>query len=158
MGRILDALEDSGHAENTLILLTADHGFQLGEHGLWFKNFLFRESTHIPFILADPRCPQSHGKQCSALVDQSDVFPTLIDLLDLPDPGVAFAGHSLAPLLLDPTQELREALKLQVDWGEVQGRATRTHQELRIQWSGSIEQEQRFDLSRDPGEHIDLLA
>ena len=158
VGRILDALEESGHAEDTVIVLTADHGFQLGEHGLWFKNFLYRESTHIPFILSDPRQNATHGQTCPALVDQTDVFPTLIDLLDLPDPGVAFEGHSLASLLEDPTREVRDALHLQVDWGSCEGRAIRTHEDLKIQWSGSVDQQQHFDLKTDPGEHIDLLG
>jgi len=157
VGRILDALEETGQAEQTLILLTADHGFQLGEHGLWFKNFLYRESTHIPLILADPRKPESHGVTCPALVDQTDVFPTLVDLLDLPPPGIAFEGHSLAPLLSNPDGDVREALHSQVDWGRQQGRGVRTHQELHITWSGTVNQTQMFDLIQDPGEHIDLL-
>lgn len=157
VGRILDDLEESGHADNTLILLTADHGFQLGEHGLWFKDFLYRESTHIPMILADPRRPETHGIRCPALVDQTDVFPTLVDLLDLPVPDVEFEGHSLVPLLEDPSQEVRDALHAQVDWGPQQGRAIRTHEELRITWTGRVNQEQRFDLIHDPGECLDVL-
>lgn len=157
VGRMLDALEESGHAEQTVILLTADHGFQLGEHGLWFKNFLYRESTHIPMILADPRQPDSHGKSCASLVDQTDVFPTLVDLLDLPSPDVDFEGHSLAPLLQAPETEVREILHTQVDWGPQQGRAKRTRDQLHITWTGSVNQTQLFDLTRDPGEHVDLL-
>jgi len=157
IGKILNALEETNQAGNTIILLTADHGFQLGEHGLWFKNFLYRESTHIPMILADPRRPESHGKTCPALIDQTDIFPTLIDLFDLPPPEISFAGHSLSPLLCNPNEKIRETLHAQVDWGEQKGRSTRSHKELRISWSGTIQQEQLFDLTTDPGEHFDLL-
>ncbi len=158
VGRLLDALEESGLRDDTLILLTADHGFQLGEHGLWFKNFLYRESTHIPLIIADPRKPESHGHVAKALVDQTDVFPTLLDLLELPDPGVEFEGESLAGLLEGSRDEVRDALHAMVDWGDVVGRSRRTHEELTIEWTGKVTQTQRFDRSVDPGEHVDLLS
>ena len=70
--------------EDTLIVLTADHGFQLGEHGLWFKNFTYKESCHILMIIADPRFPQTHDQQSDALIDQTDIFPTILIALGNP--------------------------------------------------------------------------
>jgi len=160
IGRILDQLETSGQAENTVVLLTADHGFQLGEHGLWFKNFLYRESTHIPFIIADPRHPESHGRTSPALIDQMDGFPTIVDLLDLELPGSGLSGRSLLPLLKDPSLPWRECILAQVDWGAIRGRSVRSRDFRYVEWQGVAFEDSRelYDLKRDPGENINLLA
>lgn len=158
VGRILDQLETSGVAQDTLVLLTADHGFHLGEHGLWFKNFLYRESTHIPLIVADPRRPESHGQGCPALCDQADVFPTLVDLVDLPHPSNDLEGTSLAPLLDDPSGRVHEAIRAQVDWGNEQGRSVRTSAFRYVEWTGVEENDRElYDLQSDPREEVNLL-
>ena len=158
VGRILDALDDSGLADDTVVMLTADHGFQLGEHGLWFKNYLYQESTHIPLIIADPAQPAGHGSRSEALVDQSDIFPTLFDLLQLDLPaGQDFAGNSLKPQLQQPDSSHREFIHTQVNWGKYQGRCVRDDNFAYVRWSGDHEQEQLFDLAADPTESIDLL-
>lgn len=159
IGRILDQLKVSGQEENTVVLLTADHGFQLGEHGLWFKNFLYRESTHIPFILCDPRRPESHGARCDALIDQMDAFPTMVDLLETPVPDQELTGSSLQPLLDNPAAQWRETLTAQVDWGSVQGRSIRSQDFRYVEWTGvdSPHRRELYDLRADPGECINLL-
>lgn len=156
IGRILDALEASGKADDTVVLLTGDHGYQLGEHGLWFKNFLYRESLHIPLVIADPRRGAGHGRTCSALVDQCDLFPTVMDLTDSRY-DQALEGRSLVPLLEDPTGTGNALARSQVDWGRVKGRRVTDGCHALVQWSGAVDQTQLFDLVADPGEHRDLL-
>ena len=158
IGRILDTLEATGLADNTLVILSGDHGFQLGEHGLWFKNYLYRESTNIPLIIADPKHTSTHGQQSGALVDQSDLFPTIFGLMDqqLP-PSQAFAGQSLQGLLEDPAGEHRSYIHTQVNWNQYQGRCVLDRNFAYMTWSGDHQQEQLFDLKADPGEHRDLL-
>lgn len=158
IGRILAQLEASGHAEDTIVVLTGDHGFQLGEHGLWFKNYLYRESVQIPLIIADPSRPASHGRRCAGLVEQPDLFPTLIDLLDLPPvTRQPFEGTSLLGLMTGTSNQVRTGVIHQVDWGPVTGRCLRTDAYSYVRWSGAYVGEQLFDLRSDPGEHIDLL-
>lgn len=158
IGRILDQLATSGREENTLILLTADHGFHLGEHSLWFKNFLYRESTHIPLIVADPRHPHRHGSRSTSLVDQTDLFPTLIELLDLPAPDQVRDGFSFAGDITGDTPSSRDALRAQVDWGNVQGRSVRTRQFRFAEWAGvTCQRTELYDLRSDPGEFVNLL-
>lgn len=158
IGRILDTLERTGQADDTLVVLTGDHGFQLGEHGLWFKNYLYRESVRIPLIIADPRLPGSHGRHSSALVEQPDLFPTLFDLLGLGlPPRQRFEGVSLTPLLQGRCEDVRRGVEHQVDWGPTQGRCLRTHDWAYVRWSGACTQAQLFDLRSDPGEQVDLL-
>ncbi len=158
VGRILDALEDEGLADETLVVLTGDHGFQLGEHGLWFKNYLYRESVRIPLIIADPRRPASHGSTCGALVEQSDLFPTLADLLDF-EVAQRHEGVSLAGLLETPDGRVRDGLLAQVHWGHAEGRSIRTEQHMYAEWQTDAGvQRQLFDLRNDPREEVNLLA
>jgi arylsulfatase A-like enzyme len=141
------------------VILTGDHGYQLGEHGLWFKNFLYRESSRLPLIISDPRISATHGRACANLVDQTDVFPTLCRLLELPAPaGQAFEGHDLVPLLENPAASIRDHVNTQVDWGQIQGRCVRTPDHAYMRWEGvERDREQLYDLRADPGEYIDLL-
>jgi arylsulfatase A-like enzyme len=96
MGLILDELERSGKAENTIIVFATDHGDQLGEHGLEGKNVLFEASVHVPIMV---RCPKRvvAGKY-HQLIEAVDILPTLLDLCGLPVPEKV-QGCSLAPLI-----------------------------------------------------------
>ncbi len=69
VGRLLDALDDSGQSDNTLVVFTADHGYQLGEHGLFFKRFLYEESIRVPVIIVDPSRPDGHGQSLDEPVE-----------------------------------------------------------------------------------------
>lgn len=157
IGEILDVLDDEGLTDETLVVLTGDHGYQLGEHGLWFKNYLYRESVRIPLIIADPRRPATHGRHCEALVEQPDLFPTLTDLLDF-EVAQQLEGTSLAPLLVDPNGSVRDGVQAQVHWGEVEGRSLRTNEHMYSEWTArDTVHRQLFDLKTDPREEVDLL-
>ncbi len=105
LGRLLDGLEAEGVAENTVILLWGDHGWQLGEHGMWDKHSNFETSTHSPLIVSVPG--QKPGRT-DALVEFVDIYPTLADLCGLPlDPGLE--GASLRPFIEDPTRPWKPA-------------------------------------------------
>ena len=107
VGTVLDALEAGPHADNTVVILTSDHGFHVGGKEALYKQTLWDSGTRIPFIVAGldgmPR-----GVTCHQPVSLIDVYPTLIDLCSLPeDPharrsGYQLDGHSIKPLILDP--------------------------------------------------------
>lgn len=98
VGRVIDALEKSGQAENTIIVLWSDHGYHLGEKEITGKNTLWEESTHVPLIFAGPGiAPKSNCVQPAELLD---IFPTLIDLCGL-EKHEALEGHSLMPQIKD---------------------------------------------------------
>jgi choline-sulfatase len=96
LGVLLDALEQSPHANNTIIVLWSDHGFHLGEKLITGKNTLWERSTRVPLIFAGPNI--SKNSQCSEPVELLDIFPTLCDLTSLPQPH-ELEGHSLIPQL-----------------------------------------------------------
>jgi arylsulfatase A-like enzyme len=100
VGRLLTALEASGRADETLVILWSDHGWHLGEKGITGKNSLWNESTRVPLIFAGPGV---HADQkCSQPVELLDIFPTLLDLAHLPA-RTDLEGHSLLPQLKDAT-------------------------------------------------------
>ena len=101
VGRLLAALEQAGIAEDTIVVLWGDHGWQLGDHGLWHKHTNFELATRAPLLIRVPGT-KTAGQKCAAPVEFVDVFPTLVDLCGLPTPN-GLAGQSLRRYLVDPT-------------------------------------------------------
>lgn len=98
IGEILDALEENNLAENTLILYTSDHGKQLGEHGLWWKQTFYEASVRVPAILSWPGV-LPEGKRCRRVINSLDLNATMLDALGAPALPNS-RGRSLLPLLL----------------------------------------------------------
>lgn len=96
LGRVLDALEESGHADNTIIVLWSDHGYHLGEKLITGKNTLWERSTRVPLIFAGSGIGKN--ADCKEAVELLDIFPTLCDLVALPQPQ-GLEGHTLIPQL-----------------------------------------------------------
>ena len=99
VGRLLDALDHSPHAHNTIVVLFSDHGFHLGEKQRWAKQSLWERSTRVPLIISLPNGLQ--GKTCKRPVELLSIYPTLLDLCGLPARD-DLEGVSLKPLLNDP--------------------------------------------------------
>jgi len=101
LGRVLDALDASPFANNTIIVMWGDHGYQVGEHGLWGKMTNFELATRVPLLLSVPGQPQ--GIRSSALVEFVDVFPTLVDAaMGIEHAPKGLEGKSMMPLFKDP--------------------------------------------------------
>jgi arylsulfatase A-like enzyme len=105
VGKVLDALEHHPQKDNTYIIFTSDHGYHMGEKDYLFKFSPWEESAKVPLLVAGPGIPA--GEQCSKPVSLLDVFPTLTDLANLPQPTWSrgetyFDGHSFKPLLSSP--------------------------------------------------------
>ena len=107
IGRVIDAVETTGLADSTIIVLTSDHGWGMGEKDYLYKNSLWQEATQVPLIVRAPRTADA-GAECSRAVSLIDLYPTLVELCGLEgdtkknDSGHALDGHSLRPLLEDP--------------------------------------------------------
>ncbi len=104
LGMVLDALESSGHADDTIVFLAADHGFHMGEKNHFAKYGLWEKTTHILYAWRVPGVTPEHGSRCDRTVSLADVYPTMLDLCQLPDPPQAaiFKGQSIRKLLEDP--------------------------------------------------------
>lgn len=149
VGRVLSRLEELGMADNTIVVLWGDHGWHLGEHGVWGKHTLFEESLHSPLIVRYPGIGEP-GKATDAIVETVDIFPTLCDLagIDMPD----FSdGRSLRPLLEDTTAAGRPAISyFRENW-----RTIRTEKHRFIQTPKHIE---LYDHSSQNGETLNIAA
>jgi arylsulfatase A-like enzyme len=112
LGRVFRLLRDSGQDERTLIILTSDHGEQLGDHHLVNKRGYFPQSYHIPCIVRDPRpaADAARGRKISAFTENIDVLPTILDWLGR-EPSHQFDGRSLMPFVHggEPLNWRREA-------------------------------------------------
>ncbi|MBT5927737.1 MAG: sulfatase-like hydrolase/transferase, partial [Verrucomicrobia bacterium] len=110
LGRVLDALESGPHADNTIVVLWSDHGWQLGEKEHWQKYTGWRAVTRVPLIVRIPEGVSTKvaggtksGTQCDAPVNLLSLYPTLLELCGL-DPNPVCDGPSLVPLLQNPDQ------------------------------------------------------
>ena len=107
IGRVLQALEKSGHADNTIIVFAGDNGLALGQHGLLGKQSVYDHSVHVPLLIAGPGIPRNQRRD--ALCYLLDLFPTLCDLAGLPTPA-SVDGKSLATVLRDSQARTRDSL------------------------------------------------
>jgi arylsulfatase A-like enzyme len=148
LGRVLDALEQSPYKENTLVVFWSDHGFHLGEKMHWQKGTLWEEATHCLLMFRVPGVTPS-GSQCSQLVSLLDIYPTLVELCGLPDPG-HLDGGSLLPLLKDPSAQRRTHVITAYD-GQI---AVRTDRYRYIRYSDGTDE--LYDRTEDWHEWLNL--
>lgn len=110
IGRMVQALEEEGVLENTVIVLWSDHGWHLGDMGIWGKATNYEIATRVPLIVAAPQVPASNvGMHSDALVELVDVYPTLCDLCGLEKPE-HLEGQSFVPLLKAPQRPWKTAV------------------------------------------------
>ena len=108
VGRLLKNLDDSGHADDTIVVLWSDHGWHLGEKLTYRKFTLWEEACRVPMIVALPKRMQRdyrQGVRCSRTVNLLDLYPTLVELCGVPKPRQRLDGHSLVPLLKNPAAD-----------------------------------------------------
>ncbi len=110
VGRIIEGLRQTGQEKNTIIVLWGDHGWNLGEHGIWGKHNLFEEALRSPLIVLDPSASETAtGQKTEAIVETLDVFPTICDLTRVSKPDFV-EGVSLVPIMKDPSLAGRPAV------------------------------------------------
>jgi arylsulfatase A-like enzyme len=131
VGRVLDALKKSGAADRTIVILWGDHGWHLGDHGLWTKHTNFEQATRVPLIIAAPG-QNARGTSTAHPVEFVDIFPTLCDLTGLPPP--VLDGISLVPVLKDPAAPTKEFAVSQFPRGPRMGYALRTERHRLVAW------------------------
>ena len=154
IGRLLRALEDFQLAKNTIVVVWGDHGWQLGEHGMWCKHCNFKTSLNAPMIFRVP--DQRGGVSTDAIVEFIDIYPTLCDLAGLPVPS-DLPGVSLTPTLEDPDARVKEAAFSR--WYD--GESVRTDDYLFTEWiaeDGTPEERMMYDHEQDPDENVNIAV
>ncbi|MCX5659742.1 MAG: sulfatase [Planctomycetota bacterium] len=159
IGRLLDELDRLGLRENTIVVLWGDHGWKLGEHGLWCKHTNFEMDTRSTLIVAAPgqASAGTPGKHTTALTEFVDIYPTLCELSGLPLPQ-HLEGTSFAPLLETPDRAWKQAAFSQYPrGGGVMGYSMRTDRYRYTQWqeqkSHKVVARELYDHQLDPEEN-----
>jgi len=151
IGLVLDALESTGHWEDTIVILTSDHGYQLGEHFMWGKVTLFEVCARVPLVIRVPGMT-TPGSTTEGLVELIDLYPTLTELCDV-SPPPNLQGRSLVPTLHDASTPGKETAYTVVSRRDQLGKAIRTDRFRYARWPDG---EELYDLKNDPAEYDNL--
>ena len=157
VGRVLAELDRLGLRENTIVLLYGDHGWHLGDHGLWGKITNFEIAARAPLIISAPG--MTANRKTMALTEFLDIYPTLAELAGLPVTK-KLEGRSLVPVLLDPARGHNPAAFTQQYRGKATGYSIRTERRRYTEWieNGRVIARELYDYAIDPGETTNLAA
>lgn len=167
VGKLLDTLEKEGLADKTIIVFCSDHGYNLGQHGMWMKQALFEHTTRTPLIIAVPGITRGKG-QTSRVIEMLDVYPTLAEVCGLTGMPRDLDGRSLLPLLKDTDAAWEGAAYSQVlrvgnpmltymKKGErVMGRSIRVDRYRYTEWDEGTKGGELYDYEADPNEFNNL--
>jgi iduronate 2-sulfatase len=139
-----------------VVVFFSDHGYHLGEHGLWFKQSCFEEAARVPLIISVPG-QKAAGQASPRLVELLDLYPTLADMAGLTPPK-GLQGTSLRPLLEAPTAAWTRPAFTQVQRGAVPGHSVRTERWRYTEWDFGKEGTELYDQGADPQELHNLAA
>jgi len=151
IGRLIDALDKSPSADNTIIVLWSDHGMHIGEKEQWEKFTLWEESTRVPLVVVAPNVTAANSR-CHQPVSLLDIYPTLIDLCGLPERD-DIEGISLFELLRNPSA--RRAEPAITTWGR-NNHAVRTDRWRYIRHANG--EQELYDHRADPDEFTNLIV
>ena len=150
IGRVLQALEDGPHADNTVIVVWSDHGWQLGEKKQWRKFTLWERSARVVTMIAGPGVA-ARGAKCRRTVELLDLYPTLVDLCGLPQ-RPELEGQSLRPLLANPAAPWDKPAVTSINADKVTVRTERWR------YSRHPDGEELYDHADDPREWTNLAS
>jgi arylsulfatase A-like enzyme len=155
IGRVLDALDESGESDNTIVLFTSDHGDMVGAHGFIYKLTYcgYDELLRVPFLLRYPGRLRA-GSSCGALTSSVDALPTLMELMGVPRPE-GIDGRSFLPVLDGASQEHRETLFC--NSSDYNLTATGERWKYVLNWNPR-DLDELYDLETDPGEMCNLSS
>jgi len=157
VGRVIGALDRLGLSDNTIIVFTSDHGYHLGEHGLWQKMSLFEQSARVPLLMVAPGVTKP-GTVAKSPVSQVDLYPTLAALCNVKPPDT-LQGQSLVSILGDPSATGRSWALTQVTRGDrFFGYTLRTARWRYTEWDEGNRGRELYDHEADPQELKNLAS
>ncbi len=153
VGKVLDALKQSGQEDNTIVIFTSDHGYHLGEHDFWAKVSLLDQSSGVPLII---RVPGQEPAVCHSFTELLDLYPTVAKLCGLPSQD-RLQGKDISPVFKNPEYKVRDAAFSVAPMRK--GFLLRTDDWAYIQYeedaSGGIE---LYDINKDPEQYTNLAV
>jgi len=167
IGRVLEELDRLKLTQNTIVVLWGDHGWHLGDHGMWSKHSNYEEANRIPLLISAPGIAKKGG-HAKSVVETVDLYPTLCELAGLPKPVVPQGtdGKSLVPLLRDPRRTHKESVfhvfpRNRPGDGQILGRAIRTDRYRLVEWkkpgaTTETAEYELYDYDTDPRETRNL--
>ncbi len=165
LGKVLDALDELKLADNTIVVFWGDHGWHLGDHGIWCKHTNYEQATRVPLIIASPG--KRAGERTSVITEFVDVYPTLCELAGIEMPS-HLQGESLIRLLdRSGAGDSEAGVAFQVyprstkEHGPMLGHAVRTDRWRYVEWQnaeGKAVARELYDLRDDPGETVNVAA
>ena len=147
IGRVLEALKETGHAEDTIIIFSADNGLAVGQHGLMGKQNLYEHSVRVPLIISGPGIPKGHKRD--ALCYVHDIYRTLCELLRVSVPA-SVKSKSLVPVIQDSKKKVRNSVFFA--YKDIQRGVRSTCYKLIAYLVNGKPTIQLFDLQTDPWE------
>ena len=173
VGKVMSALNEIGLSENTYVVLWGDHGWHLGDHGMWCKHTNYEQATRIPILISGPGIKP--GQRTSALIETVDLYPTLVELTrqSMPETGIAgmgLDGKSMVPVLKDPSQKVNDyvlhayprAEKTDETKRKLIGRGVRNDRYRLVEWKEPGDPAEKaaielYDYQADPLEKKNLV-
>jgi len=168
LGKVIDEAERLGLMENTVIVFWSDHGFHLGEQGLWGKTSNFENAARVPMIIVAPQAKRA-GTKAGGPVELLDLYPTLVDLCELP-PVAGLEGVSLRTVLDNPAVRAKSAAytqaprppRIQGGQSDTMGYSMRNERYRYTEWrawnSGRVQDRELYDHQADPAETVNRVG
>ncbi len=155
VGRLLEALKESGQLDNTLIVFFGDHGYHLGEQNWWNKVTVFEKGTNAPFIMAGNAVGKK-GVQSNAMFEFIDIYPTLAELFHLENTPDYLEGLSFTSVIKDPALPFRTEVHATTKRGEMVGRMVKNKDWRYVEWDNGEKGRELYDQKNDPVEYNNL--
>ncbi|HEX7262343.1 MAG TPA: sulfatase, partial [Luteolibacter sp.] len=158
LGRVLDELDKLGLAENTIIVFWGDHGYHLGDHGMWCKHTNYEQATHAPLIISAPG--KKFKKRVTSFAEFTDIYPTICELAGMDKPS-HLQGDSLVGCMSEKAAHEKTAAFQVWPHGKILGQAVRTERWRYVEWqkpNGSVDARELYDMQSDPGETVNVAA
>lgn len=157
LGKLMNALEQTGQLENTLIVFFGDHGYHLGEHNWWNKVTIFEKGTNPPFIIAGNAVGKK-GIKSASMFEFIDIYPTLADIFKLKNTPSYLEGKSFKKMLKDPSKPFRSTVSSVVNRGKMLGRMVKNADWRYIEWDDAKMGVELYNQHNDPTEYNNLAA
>ncbi len=157
VGRLLDALEETGQLDNTLIVFFGDHGYHLGENKWWNKVTVYEQGTRAPFIIAGNAVGKK-GLKSEAMFEFIDIYPTLAELMNLKGTPDYLEGKSFASVVDNPELPFKNEVYAVIKRGDMMGSMVKNKGWRYIEWDGGNQGAELYDQEKDPLEYNNLAG